>query len=384
MEYKKGVLILTFCFSPNVGGVETHLQDLISYFKKNQKFKIYVLTYQPITTKAKGKYFEREGNIVIIRLPWFGFNLFHKLESYPVLEFLYITPWLLLWTTMLLLFRRKSIDVIHAQGFNAAFVARLQKKLFNKRVIVSTHAVYEMNPDSLMAKMVKWTLMDADKILALSEASRKELIKIGLNPLKINTFTYWLDQDVFKPMDKIEAKTITGLQSKFIVLFVGRFIKVKGIDLLLDVAKKINENIYFVFVGDGPLSETIRDASKVHSNIVYIGRIENNELPVYYNSADLLCVPSQYEEGFGRVILESLSCGTPVLASNKGGIPEAVNETVGMLIEPSVVNVQEKIELLYKKPGMLQKMASQCREYALKHFSRENAGLIIENYNSQK
>ena len=242
MEYEKGILILTFCFSPNIGGVETHLQDLLNYLKTKNKFKIYVLTYQPITTKARGKYFERYDNISIIRLPWIGFNLFHKLEPYPIFEFLYITPWLFLWTIIFLLFKGKYIDIIHSQGFNAAFIARLQKKIYNKRFIVSTHAVYEMNPSSFMAKMVKWTLVGADKILALSEASRKELIKVGLDPLKINTFTYWLDQDVFKPMEKMEAKTIIGLQNKFIVLFVGRFIKVKGIDLLLDVAKAINKN----------------------------------------------------------------------------------------------------------------------------------------------
>ena len=83
---KPGVLILTPFYEPNVGGVETHLKDLTDYLKKTDRYRVYVLTYQPLTTKAKGAYSEggKDDNVKIIRIPWIGFNLFHKLEPYPM------------------------------------------------------------------------------------------------------------------------------------------------------------------------------------------------------------------------------------------------------------------------------------------------------------
>lgn len=380
MKKRSGVLILTPFYEPNIGGVETHLKDLTDYLSGSDKYTVYVLTYQPITTKAKGAYFERFGNIYIIRIPWVGFNLFHKLEPYPVLEFLYITPWLFLWTFIFLLFKGKCINVIHAHGFNASFITRLLVKVFNKRFIASTHTIYTMDENSLMARMVRWTLDSANRILALAEASKRELVKIGLNPEGIETYTYWVNQEIFKPIEKDEAKKKIGWEKMFVVLFVGRFIEVKGVDILIEVAKDMDKDIYFAFAGDGPMSASIKKASESLGNVMFLGKISNLSLPIYYSAADILCVPSKYREGVSRVILEALSCGTPVVASNRGGIPEAIDDTVGILIEPTVDNLRREIESLYQMPERLLKMQGQCREYAITRFSKKNAESIVRAY----
>jgi len=380
MTKKIGVLILTPFYEPNIGGVETHLKDLTEYLNKNSEYKVYVLTYQPITTKAKGHYFEKSGNVEIIRIPWIGFNLFHKLEPYPLLEFFYITPWLFIWTFVFLLLKGKNIQVIHAQGFNASFITKILTKVFKKRFVASTHAIYSMDANSLMAKMVKWTLKSADKMLTLSEASKMELVRIGLDAASIDVYTYWIDQDIFKPIVKKKAKEKVGWSEKFVVLFVGRFIEIKGMDLLLQVAVNTFKEINFAFVGDGPLSSDIKKASESLGNVIFIGRVFNHNLPLYYSAADILCVPSKYEEGFGRVVLEALSCGTPVVGSNRGGIPEAINETVGILVEPIVDNLQREIEYFYQMPERLLKMQGQCREYAITRFSKKNAESIVKAY----
>lgn len=380
MIEKPGVLILTPFYEPNLGGVETHLKDLTNYLRKEDKHKVYVLTYQPIVTKTKGPYFEKFENIEILRIPWIGFNLFYRLEPYPILEFFYITPWLFIWTFIFLIFKGKKIKIIHAQGFNASFIARVLAKVFNKGFIASTHAIYEMDSKSLMAKMVKWTLKPANKVLTLSNASRRELIKIGLREDKIDTYTYWIDQEVFKPLDKAEAKKKVGWEGRFVVLFVGRFIDIKGMDILLEAAVSIDKEIYFAFVGDGPLSASIKEVSGRLDNVMFLGRVDNHNLPLYYNAADVLCVPSKYEEGFGRVILEALSCGIPVVASDRGGIPEAIDETVGVLVDPTVDNLECEIESLYQTPERLHEMQRRCREYAISRFSNKNAELIVRHY----
>jgi glycosyltransferase involved in cell wall biosynthesis len=211
-------------------------------------------------------------------------------------------------------------------------------------------------------------------------ASKKELVKIGLSPDNIDIYTYWVDQEVFKPSNRSEAKKKLHWEGNFVVLFVGRFIEIKGMDILIEVAKSMDKEIYFAFIGDGPLSAYIKEASVRFSNVMFIGKVNNHSLPLYYNATNIVCVPSKYEEGFGRVIPEALSCGTPVLASNRGGIPEALDETVGICLDPTADNLRQAIETLYQTPEKLQQMQSHCREYALATFSEENAELVVGSY----
>lgn len=382
MTFKKksGVLIISPFFHPNIGGVETHLSDLTEYLSSDG-YKTYVLTYKPITTDAKALSVEVKGNIEIHRFWWFGFNLFHKLEPYPVLEFLYLTPWLFIRSFIWLLKNDQKIWVIHAQGFNAAFISKVLAKLFNKKFIASTHAIYGMNPQSLIARLMLWTLNSADKILTLSKQSKGELTRLGMSESKIDVYTYWVNQDIFKPTDKIEAKKKLGWDGKFIVLFIGRFIKIKGIDILFHVAKRIKQSkIYFSFIGDGPMNEEVQRTSNNLSNVIFVGKVDNRELPTYYNASDIFIIPSLYEEGFGRVILEALSCGVPVIASNRGGIPEAMDNSIGFIIEPKTEEIIKIIMHLYEHPEKLETLSKSCIAYARKRFSKDNAKIIENAY----
>ncbi len=377
---RPGILIITPFYDPNIGGVETHLKDLTNYLKKENKYDVNILTYQPITTKEKGKYLEKSQNITIIRIPWVGLNLFHKLASVPFLQFVYVTPLLHICTFIFLLANNKKVDLIHAQGFNASFIARLSKTVFRKKFIASTHAIYELKPKSLTAKLVKWVLKTADKILTLSVPSREELIGIGIAKNKIETYRYWINQDVFKPLDKKQAKEKVGWNDKFIVLFVGRFIKIKGMDVLLDVARKTDKKLNFAFIGDGPLYKEIKSISENLANVEFIGKVKNHKLPDYYSAADILCIPSQYEEGLGRVILEALSCGTTIVGSNRGGIPEVVDSSIGLLVEPTAKKLKQAIENLYDDEVTLKSLSDNCRGYATKRFSEKNAVVISKSY----
>ena len=108
--------------------------------------------------------------------------------------------------------------------------------------------------------------------------------------------------------------------------------------------------------------------------------MENEELPKYYNAADVTIVPSIHEEGFGRVILESLACGTPVIGSNRGAIPEAMDETVGELIDITSENINNSVENLYENSGKLRKLSQSAKTLVEKKYSGKNASKIIEHY----
>lgn len=368
-------------FSPNVGGVETHLDDLCDYLQK-RGHKVFVITYQPLTTKAKSPKFESEQNLEIRRIQWVGYNLFQKLEPYPMLEFIYLTPMMLMHSFSFLIRRRDYVDVIHAHGLNAAFVAKVVGRLFGKRTIVSIHAIYNLSSRNMLAKLMNISLSSFDALLTLANKSKTELLKIGLDNSRIKVFTYWVNQQVFKPLDVVFCKKELGLDRKFVVLFVGRLLEIKGVRVLLEVAGRLTDakDITLMFVGEGPLSNEVREASSNLENVVYVGKVENKKLDQYYNAADIVVVPSIYEEGFGRVILEALSCGTPVIASNRGGVPEALDQSVGVLIEPKVDEILRTIENLHEHPEQLLNLRRNCRVYAENRFSENNARAIENAY----
>ena len=142
---KKKILLLSPVFSPNIGGVETHLDDL-AYGLSMKDYEVYVETFSPITTKSiEWKKRERlYGAVNIRRHWWFGNNVFHFVEKYPLLDFLYLSPYLFV-ICFLFLLKHKDVKVIHAHGMNAALVAVLVSVFFRTKTVVSTHAVYERN-----------------------------------------------------------------------------------------------------------------------------------------------------------------------------------------------------------------------------------------------
>jgi len=371
-----GVLILSPFFSPGIGGVETHLNDLCEFLVKRNN-KVIVCTYQPLITKTTGPEKEITENLEIYRIKWPHYNLFQILEPYPLLEWIYLFPGLFFFSLGFLLKRHKEIDVIHTHGMVGAFITKILSFLFRKRCVVSTHAIYNLQTRSIMACLLKHILGSFDRIFTLSNQSKDELIAIGLNSKNLEVYTYWVDQDRFRPQNKNEAKKLCGWEGKFIVLFVGRLVPYKGVRLVADSATRLNKEIFIAIIGEGPLHDEIEQIAEKCKNIIFVGRINNKDLVKYYNAADLFVAPSMYEEGFGRVFLEALSCGTPVIGSNMGGIPEVIDPSVGSLIDPTVENLTREIELYYNSPQKLKNATMNARQYAERKFSDKN-GIQIE------
>ncbi len=379
--FMSNVLILTPFFSPNIGGVETHLDDLVDVLK-DAPFKSSVLTYQPLMLKTVAPAKEIKGNVEIYRVEWIR-SLFYKVEPYPVLDFIYLTP-RLLWATFFLLLKRPDIKVIHAQGINAAFISVLLKPLFRVRVVISTHAVYEFEGESLFAKITRWTFNHADKILSLLDHSKRELVKLGINQDKIEPYTYWVNQQIFTPQDKTFAKNKLQWDARqFHLLFVGRIFEKKGINELLEAAKILKDNpeIKIHIAGTGPLEEKVREYAQSNYQLDFIGKIDNQNLPQYFQAADVFIIPSTHEEGAGRVIMEALSCGTPVIGSNRGGIPEILDSSVGELIDVTPQNIVEAISSMRERLRQQKITLQSCRSYAENKFSKKNSETIINAYN---
>ena len=379
------VLQLTAHFRPNIGGVETHLTDLVStLISKN--WEVFVLTYKPLTTKARSKIYETDKNLSILRIPWLA-GLFYKLIPYPSLEFLYLLPGLFFTIPFVIVL--KNPDVIHAHGLVAGFVGVFWGKIFAKKTIISLHSIYSFPASGFYRTFVKWIFANASYCMGLSKRSAKEIELLGIEKNKVSNFTYWIDLKKFTKIADAKEKlkwqnNFIAKQegSSFIVLFVGRLVGEKGISELLKSAKTWKKEINLKIIGAGPLENEVKQASLSLPNLEYIESIDSDRLPEYYSGADLLIIPSTSEEGFGRVILESLACGTPVIGAKRGAIPEALDESVGKIIDITPEKIKQTVEYFYKNRSQLEKLAKNCRKFAERRYSEINAEKIIDAYRS--
>lgn len=368
MASVKGILIISPFFSPNIGGVESHLDDLVTELNQ-KKVKSFVLTYSPLTTKTTYISNEKRGYCQIIRFKWFGHQLFPKLEKYPILDFLYLTPYLLIRSFIWLISNQHRISIIHSQGFNGAFIGNFLAKIFNKKHLCSTHAIYE-NINGFSRYLTVSVLSNTEHILCLSNKSQIQLVQWGIDPNKVSLYRYWINLKKFLPA--LPPKKIS-------FLFVGRLITKKGINVFLEIATMFPLH-QFVIVGTGPQEDKVKNFAKKHKNIQFLGAIKNNNLTSIYQRSNILCIASQYPEGYGRVVMEAVSCGLPVIGSNLGAIPEALGSSVSILFRPNIKNFAHYINEIIKNPKNYYQLQKNCRTFALKNFSNKNFETIYQNY----
>lgn len=373
------ILMISPYFSPAVGGVETHLIDLCKYLV-SKKHTVYVRTYKALGVENRGKTEENNQFLKIHRLYWPDFNLIFNLEKYPSLKFMYLFTGMFFDCFFFLIRKSKEIDVIQAHGFVAALASVILAKIFNKRVVVNTHVGFSLKK-SFMTEIIKWTLISSDKILVLTTGVKKSLTDIGIPKNKIQIYHYWVDQKIFSKQK--EAKDKLNWKNKFVVLFVGRLIEVKGVMAIFNLAKELPD-IQFVIIGSGPLAEELRGESNSFRNVLFLGRVENNDLPKYYSGANLLLIPSkvikqQYEEGIPRVMIEALSCGLPVVATRAGGIPDIFSDDFGLLTNDDEREMKEAINKLFRNKEKLKELTQKSRQRALELFSIKNAEIIEDS-----
>lgn len=369
------IVIVSIAFRPNVGGVETHLTDLTNEIKN--RYQALVVTLPPISTRVASKVVERDGNLLIWRVPWFGKNLFYKFMNWPILEFFYLTP-PLFFGLLVTLIKHPSIQVIHAQGFSGGLPAVILGKIFRKRVLISTAYIFHFKKD-LVGKIARWVFSSADRVLCVSKASRKDMKSLGVPESKLGKCLYWIDLNIFKPTNKLEAKKRLGWPNNFSVFFIGRLVKEKGIFQLLESLPLLPKEILVYIAGDGMLRKDIEEAAKKNSNLRFLGKIDNTKTPLYYSAADVVVVPS-YEETLGRVNMEALACSTPVIGSATGGLKEVVSKNVGLLFKVEPQDIARAITRLYADKNLYESFRRNARAHIQKNFSSKNFAVFDKEY----
>ena len=193
----------------------------------------------------------------------------------------------------------------------------------------------EKEPE-LRTTIEKHLTRKCDRILVATNRERDHLVQhYGACPENIGVVPCGVNLDLFRPLDKAAARQRLGFaQDESIVLYVGRFAPVKGIDRLMEAIAHLQHHrrLRLVVVGgDGegaPEYESFRRLARklsIQDSVTFTGRIEQDGLSPYYSAADVLAVPSHYES-FGLVALESLASGTPVVATKVGAMENILRE----------------------------------------------------------
>ena len=174
------------------------------------------------------------------------------------------------------------------------------------------------------------------RILAPTAREKENLVKHCHTPAeKIGVVPCGVNLDLFRPMDRAAARQRLGFDpDESIVLYVGRFDPIKGIDRMLEAMaylKHLKRMRLVIVGGDGPDTPEYQNLQQlcakfgIRKSVRFVGRVEQNQLPPYYSAADALIVPSYYES-FGLVGLESLACGTPVVATRVGAMEDIIED----------------------------------------------------------
>lgn len=262
------------------------------------------------------------------------------------------------------LMKSDELDIVHTHLCDADLYGRIAGQLAGIKIIVSTeHSInpWKFKKDAIRMirnSLDRYTTKFCKTIICVSRAVGDFHIKWGIPKEKIRVI-YHVNPFMPAKISKISKKRELGiLRENFVITTVGRIVPLKNQKMLIECGFKIlsrRKNITFLIIGDGPLRLELITYVK-HSNyqkhFLFLGnRHDVNE--ILYIS-DVFVLPSIYE-GFPQTIVEAMQQGLPVVASLVGGVPEIVDNTTGILIDPA--NPSELTNALYKlyKSGTLRK-----------------------------
>ena len=375
--------IVTHTFLPHVGGIEKVVYEQSKRLRQ-KSFDPMVVTNRIDTPKS----------YVVDGIP---------VECYESLNtgFRLGIPYSIPTVTSLETFLRavQSSKIVHAHGhpyLTSLLAAKLAKR-YSKPFVLTQHNTF-IEYDSIFNEIErvndlavgKQTLKEADKIIAVSNATKDYVLSLGAKPDKVTVLHNGVDLVKFRPIKgkRQEMRKKLGIaQDAVVALTVRRLVYKNGIDTLIDsanIAIKKNPRIVFVAVGKGPDSNSVKSKIKqlgIEKNFRLAGFVSDEDLPSYYNVADSFVLPSKSGEGLPLVALEAMACGLPVIATNVGGIKEVMIKDYGKLVPPNKPQLLAKAVLEFASGADFSSRRDELRAVAEERFGWDaNVERLVEIY----
>ena len=183
-------------------------------------------------------------------------------------------------------------------------------------------------------KRILWAAQRASAVIAVSSRLKHALLDLGVAASKMVVLRNGVDTEVFRPTDRYAARVRFGFDSQPIAVCVGNLVEEKGFDLAIDTLVKMPD-WHLLIVGDGPARGQLAEHALrvgVAQRVRFHSNMAQHELADAYSAADVLLLTST-REGWPNVVLESLACGTPVVAVDVGAVGEMVtDQAIGRIV----------------------------------------------------
>lgn len=356
--------------------VEQRLRQL--YAHGNLNFRVIApVPWFPFRSNRFGRYAQFAK--VKAREERFGIPIEHP--RYPVIPKLGMTiaPLLLAACSYLAVSRLISdgfdFDLIDAHyyypdGVAAAMLAKWLRKPFT---VTARGSDINLIADYwLPRKMILWTASEADRNITVSRALKDAMVRLGVPGESIRVCKNGVDLDLFKPADYAAIRKKLGI-TRPCLLSVGNLIELKGHHLVIEALQSLPE-FQLMIGGEGEDLQNLKILARkigVADRVSFLGTLSHAQLVEYYSAADVLVLASS-REGLANVLLESMACGTPVVATRAGGTPEVVGDPAsGILIdERSVQAIAAGIRRLAEFPPGREATRSYAEQFSWEHTVR--------------
>jgi glycosyltransferase involved in cell wall biosynthesis len=269
---------------------------------------------------------------------------------------------------------------VYPDGFAAVLLGRV----FKKPVVVSARGsdinLYSKFP--LIRLLLRYTLRKADRVISVCSALKEVMIELGIPPAKITIVPNGVDVKKFYRISKAAARKDLGIsEDRKVIVSVGNLIPRKGYDLLIRAIKILIarfglDNPCVAIVGEGPSKrelEKLISALGLNDQVRLVGAVPHKDLHRWYSAADVSCLTSS-REGWPNVLLESVACGTPVVAAKTWGVPEVItSDQIGLLAERTEEAIADAVLRGLRKKWSIERLL----EYARKHTWEETAKGVL-------
>jgi glycosyltransferase involved in cell wall biosynthesis len=306
-------------FPPRVGGIESH----VYYLARELAGRGHQVSVVTTKTERSSPWTEVMDGVNVHRIPSFGKHF---------------SGWILssLWSVPKVVSLARHHDVVHCHTFAFALGGSVAASLLGSKLVVTVHSSHflklEKRPAMRMA--IKLVLRKAPILLSTS-VEIDGVVRDLLPEAHTRPIVNGIDTDMFKPSDPMLARG----EGEYVVVCPRRLVEKNGVEFLVRALGCLRDKmkVRLYISGDGPLRghlESLATKIGVRDNIVFMGSVANAKMPSVYSSADLVVVPSLIE-ATSIAALEAMACERVVAASRVGGLPEIIDEKVGMLFEPA-------------------------------------------------
>jgi len=324
-----------------IGGIAQHVQGLKKFLEKNSHYVEIISSENTFTIPIKG-----------LKNPSF------MLSSSLKVKFM------------------KKYDIVHAHNIPSA---KAMKNAKGKKIL-SLHGIFSQQIDQLHGTTIG----------KISKKYEKDALKWAdaITVVSKESFDYYntLGYKVFQVPNAIDVLSLEQNEDRRYaqqVIFAGRLSVEKGIESLIEIAKKLPSDIQLIILGIGPEEQKIKELAKTQKNIHYLGYQNKKNTISLIRGSDILIQPS-LQEGISSTILESMACNTVVIASNVGGNTELIENGInGIIKDPNDSDsFVEEIITLFDNTELRQSLENQAQNTVKKYDWNQVGNLYLNIYES--